>query len=191
MNRHTRALTRGLTLIEVLIALSVMGVALGAMLFTQVSNLRAQNTTRASSELKAEAVRVVEQVTANVLRIDQTLVQTSAKGLNDPRASYFGDYYWSCPTVSASPDNPLPASAVHSRIQATDCTGTLEHSTWTLSGESGADGEGLITLTVNTVVNGRKFALVNRISCYDVYPSPSTTAPAPCPLTPDQDGAGR
>jgi prepilin-type N-terminal cleavage/methylation domain-containing protein len=189
MNRHARGLTQGLTLIEVLMALAIMGVALGAMLFTQVNNLRAQSTTRASSELKAEAVRVVEQVTANVLRIDKTLV--ASKGPNDPRASYFGDYYWSCPTVSASSNNPLPTSAVASRVQTTDCSGTLEHSAWTLSGESGAVGEGLITLTVNTAVNGRNFTLVNRISCYDVYPSPSTTAPAPCPLTPDQDGAGR
>ncbi len=171
----------GFTLIEVLIALAVIGIAFAAMAMMQITNLRASSDARLTTEVKAAANQELEAVMAQVLTV------TGSPG------SYqyaFNDYYWSCPTAvtpsaGALPVNTAPACSGTSKIGDVDVTHNIR-------GESGVIGEGIVTVTV-TAANphgGRTLTIGNRVTCYDVYPSPSSTAPEPCPV-PTSAGGGR
>ncbi|RTH38540.1 prepilin, partial [Thermus scotoductus] len=59
---------KGLTLVEVLVALAVLGLAFGALLMSQLSNLRANAQARFASDTKAAAVQVLEKLSAEVLK---------------------------------------------------------------------------------------------------------------------------
>ena len=50
--------SRGLTLLEVLIAIAIIGVAFGVLVLSQALNYRVSARARALSELKAEAIRL-------------------------------------------------------------------------------------------------------------------------------------
>ena len=176
----TRQRQGGFTLIEVLVALGVVGISFGIILFTQVGNMRVNAQTRTSSLMKAEATRVLERKTADVL---------SYTGTINVNAVYkFQDYYWNCPTVSTSSNRPVFTST----ITPSDCSGTDGNSAWSIAGEGGISGEGLMTITVTTrSADGRTYTLGNRISCYDIDPSPTNDTPGVCPANPTAAGGGR
>ena len=190
-----RLRTQGLTLPEVLLALTIIGIAFTAILSVQLGSFRSTAQTQNLSILKAATIRVIEDLTTTVLNSDPTLT-ASSNPLTQSRASYFGDYYWGCPTLSTSTTNPLltPVSGVTPiRITQADCQGTSGNTAWTIEGESGLAGEGTVLLraTATDANTGRSFSLTSRVSCYDAYPIPQVTAPASCPATLLATGGGR
>ena len=174
---------KGFTIIEVLIAMAILGIAFTALLMNQLSNLRTTARMRMVTEIKAALTQVLDSKTAEIL----------AKTGNSITDFTFYDYYWGCPTdvsgASTIIERPLNSVA----CEGTSTTGRVQV-TWTIAGESGLEGEGLILLTatgaVSNVPNSPRVSLVRRVSCYDVYPSPTQDAPAPCPK-PERNGGGR
>jgi type II secretory pathway pseudopilin PulG len=193
---HTRF--EGLTIIEVLIALAVVSVALLALSASQITNLRASTVARTGTDTKAAANRVLEQVTARVLRT----TTSGSTTLYD-----FNDYYWRCPTPPQTPPTPyaLPLQGGFTE----PCTGTFYVSsagvsastsaieddirvTFEIRGEPGIVGEGVVSISVTArhPRTAQTLTIGDRITCYDVYPSPSANAPDPCPI-PRDIGTGR
>lgn len=174
---------QGFTLAEVLIALAVIGFAFGALALVQVTNLRATVSARLLTDTKAAANVVLEELMAQVL---------ATRTVGGELQFDFNDYYWSCPTPVSPPPGALRVVTPRERF----CTGTrtignitVDHS---IRGESGVLGEGVLTISVTARHNqgGQTLTLGDRITCYDIYPSPTATAPAPCP-TPTATGGGR
>lgn len=171
----------GLTLVEVLVALVVVGIAFIAMAYVQTTNLRMTTNARLTSEVKTAANQVLETVMGEVLA-----TTTDASG---NRSYAFNDYYWSCPTHLAPPTGvTIP---VRPACSASRSIGDVQV-TYTVTGEGGVTGEGLLTVTVTAVhgTGGQQLTLGDRVTCYDVYPSPTSLAPQPCPL-PTALGGGR
>lgn len=169
---------QGFTLTEVLIAVAVIGITFGALALVQVTNLRASVSARLLTDTKAAANIVLEGLMAQVLATREN---------GGVRQFDFNDFYWSCPTPVRPPPDALPV------VVPRTCTGTrtigdvtVAHS---IRGESGVLGEGVLTITVTATHRhgGQTLTLGDRITCYDIYPSPTTTAPEPCP----RPGGGR
>jgi prepilin-type N-terminal cleavage/methylation domain-containing protein len=174
--------TRGFTLIEVLVALVLILVAVGSMIFVQFTNLRSTVSARLLTETKAAANVVLEDLMAQVL-----VVKPNPSSVTDFN---FYHYYWSCPTPQTPPSGPA-ASAT-----SITCSGTRPvngiNVAYAIRGESGVLGEGILTITVTGThgTQGQTLTIGSRITCYDIYPSPSATAPEPCPR-PILGGGGR
>lgn len=173
----------GFTLIEVLIALAVIGIAFAAVALIQVNNLRASTSARLATEVKAAANVVLEQEMGLVL-------STMVNGITGLKQYAFNDFYWSCPTAVT------PSGGALAVVTARTCTGsrtiggvTVDYS---IRGESGILGEGVLTVTVTARHSLGKQAITigDRVTCYDIYPSPTSLAPEPCPV-PTAAGAGR
>lgn len=173
-----RARTRGFTLIETLIALAVIGIAFAALALSLVNNLRATTTARVATDAKAAANQVLERLLADVL----VTGDTDSDGEVDYYA--FEDYYWSCPDTAATSS---PPSGVNTSMP---CSGTdtasfpgmsVQHS---IVAGYGIAGEGFITIAVTaTDLNrGQILTIGDRVTCYDIYPSPDVTTPDPCPV---------
>lgn len=193
--------TQGLTLVETLVALAVVGIAFGALLLSQVSNLRASAQSRYATDAKAAAVRVLEDRSAQVLRseIPSGLAglpsdfcktnpsDTRCAQVDDPttgRSFYFVDYYYRCPTPVTPP--PALRGGNANRLRQVDCVGTVQQGgievDWRIFGESGIRGEGVVTVVVTAQhPRGARVTMGRRVTCYDVYPSPTQDKPAPCP----------
>lgn len=173
---------KGLTLVEVLIALVVVGIAFAAMAFIQTNNLRMTTNARLTTHVKAAANQVLESVMSSVLA---TSVDFSGN-----KVYAFNDYYWNCPTAQVPPAGALPV------VNRPACTGTQNVGdvvvTYAVAGESGVTGEGVLTVTVTAQhpSGGQRLTLGDRVTCYDVYPSPTSLAPEPCPK-PVAAGGGR
>ena len=189
----------GLSLIEVLFALAVIGIAFVALAFSQLTSLRASVNSRFVTEAKAAATQVLEQQMAEVLKVvevssgsdkkDQEWVNSDGEVVY--RSFYFIDYYYLCP----EPDTTnAPRTSFWDDVE---CEGEVELDdepmtvNWSIEGEGGVLGEGVVTVTV-TARHDRdaSITLVDVITCYDVYPSPTSDTPKPCP-TPTADGGGR
>jgi prepilin-type N-terminal cleavage/methylation domain-containing protein len=185
----------GLTIVELLIALVVIGVAFTALAMSQLSSLRASAGTRLVSETKAHANQVLEDQMAAILQVD-AVAKGSQYDDSDPgaaagRSFHFIDYYYRCPSAVT------PPLGTRANLRNVTCSGNVTSadnlitSTWSVVGEGGPLGEGSIVVTVSAVhQRGPRLTLLNRITCYDVYPSPTATAPKPCP-EPKQSGGGR
>lgn len=184
---------KGLTFVEVLIALAVLGIAFGALLMSQVSNLRANAQARFATDAKAAAVQVLERRSAEVLKSEIVPALSPYKDAPlDPdnpsgnwRSFYFVDYYFSCPTRVAPSPKQRGGSVANLRPGLT-CSGTETifgiPVAWDIRGENGILGEGVVTVVVTaTHPRGPKVTLGRRVTCYDVYPSPTQDQPAPCP----------
>ncbi|HKI57703.1 MAG TPA: type II secretion system protein [Trueperaceae bacterium] len=201
-------LERGFTIIELLIALAIIGIAFVALALTEVNNLKASSRTRIASEAKTVATNVLESKVSDILRVDTTsgvATYDDAPTGSPYKSYYFIDYYYACPTrvdppagIRSGTMNDLRASTgggatIH-------CTGTTSPVTvqdgtvtasWSIVGETGPLGEGMLDITVTATHSaGPSVVLSDRLSCYDVYPSPKIDAPAPCP-TPTVSGGGR
>lgn len=176
-----RRTAQGFSLAEVLIALAVIGIAFGALALTQVTNLRASVTARAATDVKAAANLVLEGVMADVLA---TRVVSGALQFD------FNDFYWSCPTPVTPSAGSLPVVTTRT-CTGTDTVGDIDVA-FRIAGESGILGEGVLTITVTATqaASGQTLTIGDRVTCYDIYPSPTSTAPAPCP-TPIVAGGGR
>lgn len=173
---------KGLTLVEVLLALVVVGIAFAAMAYIQTTNLRMTTNARLSTEAKAAANLVLESVMSRVL-------ETTIDGSGNKHFA-FNDYYWSCPTQLTPLPGALPV------VSRPECSGSETvgnvRVTYSIAGESGIDGEGVLTVTVTAehTQGSQLLTLGDRVTCYDVYPSPTSLAPEPCPK-PTPSGGGR
>lgn len=182
---------KGLTLMETLIALAILGIAFSALLMSQIGNLRSSTQARWRSEAKAAAIQVLEQRISEILRIEPSA---------DPRyqdkgsdSYWFIDYYYGCPTKVNPPSSTRGGS--QSNLRAVTCSGAQSigdiATSWSVAGEAGRLGEGLIAVQVTaTHPRGPSVALLDYVSCYDVYPSPTVDTPIPCPV-PTNTGGGR
>ena len=185
MKRHQKQ--QAFTLVEVLVALVVVAVAFGALAMTQVTNLRASTTARTATETKQAANQVLEEVMSTVL---------ATNVVSGVRTFDFNDFYWTCPSAVTPPTGALAV------VNGTrDCTGTVTIDVGTASevdvsfaivGESGIVGEGVLTVSVTAThsASNQRLTIGDRVTCYDVYPSPTSTAPDPCP-PPLASGGGR
>jgi prepilin-type N-terminal cleavage/methylation domain-containing protein len=178
-----RRTVQGFSLAEVLIALAVIGVAFGALALTQVTNLRASVTARAATDVKAAANVVLESVMAQVLE--------TSKDEDGDFIFSFNDFYWSCPTAVTPSSGSLPVVDDARTCMDTQPVGDIDVE-FRIAGESGILGEGVLTITVTATqpTSGQTLTIGDRVTCYDIYPSPKSTAPAPCP-TPTVAGGGR
>ncbi len=193
MKPHPRS--SGFSLPEMLIALAVIAIAFGALALVQVANFRASSRSTLATNVKAAANRVLEQRMAEVLAVD-TYPSTDPHGCDAGHADEssgteykcyrFVDYYWSCPAPKPSDAD----SEAGRTIRTETCTAVDQPYTgdasidvsWSIAGGSGVLGEGLLTVTVTaTHAQGASITLGDAVTCYDVYPSPSVTAPKPCP----------
>ena len=171
----------GMSLIEVLIALVIVGVAFTTMAFIQTNNMKMTTNARLTTTVKAAANQVLEAVMTDVLA---TTISGSTK------VFAFNDYYWNCPTAVTPPTGALAV------VNTPDCEGDMTIGSvdvaYAISGEGGVTGEGVLTVTVTAVHanGGQRLTLGDRVTCYDVYPSPTSLAPQPCP-TPTSSGGGR
>lgn len=200
----------GLTLIEVLLALAIVGIAFAALAVSQVSNLRSSSRSRMLTEAKTVASSVLEQEMNAVLQ-----KQTASGGLYDDGNGYhyaFIDYYYGCPTTVTSSQLPsdirggdvslisVPSPGCTNGPAGTDVTTKdgVVNTVWSIAGATPpanapslvALGEGVVDVTVTSKIGGSSITLADSVTCYDVYPTPQVDAPAPCP-TPTQSGAGR
>ncbi|WP_114312637.1 type IV pilus modification PilV family protein [Thermus caldifontis] len=176
---------QGLTLLETLIALAVLGIAFGALLMSQLSNLRVSAQSRYATDAKAAAVRVLEQKSAEVLKSE--ILPSPDPKIDDPqtgRSFYFVDYYYRCPT-SVNPPPELRGNSTDN-LRNVACEGEEQQGNvkvdWRIFGESGILGEGVVTIVVTAMHDrGPQVTIGRRVTCYDVYPSPTNDKPAPCP----------
>jgi prepilin-type N-terminal cleavage/methylation domain-containing protein len=177
-----RPTNRGFTLIEVLVALVLILVAVGSMIFVQFTNLRTTVSARLLTETKAAANVVLEDLMAQVL-----VVENNPSSVTDFN---FYHYYWSCPTPQTPPSGPA-ASATGIACSGTRTINDIAVA-FAIHGASGVLGEGILTVTVTGThsTRGQTLTIGSRITCYDIYPSPSATAPEPCPR-PILGGGGR
>lgn len=162
----------GLTLIELLVVMAIIAVAFTVLATGAISNLRGTATSRAQTQVKGVAVAEMERVANFALYVDSTKTAPSDKYA-------FLWYYNNC--VGST----LPA-----RCQGSD---TGKGTSWKIVSESNdtatgaakymAEGQLLIQVSA-TNSTGSSYAITKRISCYDVYPAPKTTAPDPCPPVP-------
>ncbi|PZA08480.1 MULTISPECIES: prepilin-type N-terminal cleavage/methylation domain-containing protein [unclassified Meiothermus] len=188
---------RGLTLVELLIALAIIGVVFTALLMNQLANLRSSTQARFLSDTKTVANQVLEERLSEVLRVSNDVPDNSdfdddrQSGPGHVRSFWFIDYYYGCPT----PVLPSTASGIRTysliKLRPVNCSGsTIAQSrvlpgtvryNWQIAGESGPLGEGVLRVTVTAIHDQRLVVnLVSRVSCYDVYPSPTSDAPVPC-----------
>jgi prepilin-type N-terminal cleavage/methylation domain-containing protein len=212
----------GLTIIELMIALVVIGVAFGALLMSQVSSLRASQNARLASDVKAAANRVLEQKMAEVLKVEIDDTHATPAGTTDQitndnyvdaknpdvlifektgvwQSFWFTDYYWGCPTVVSSLPSGVRPYATSNKLRSVSCSGSQTSGPiaieWRVAGNSGILGEGVLDVVVTARhEKGMTVTVGNRVSCYDVYPSPSKSAPTPCPAPYDPaagSGGGR
>ncbi len=194
MNRH------GLTLIELLIALSVVGLAFAALLSSQLSSLRASDRARMASDTKAFAVSILERRSAEVLKTET--VDDKSPYLDEAgtgRSFYFIDYYYGCPSLYP----PRPTSGIRTALRNVACRGQETgpggiQAEWSILGEpsrpdprynpQGIRAEGVVTVVVTARhPKGPRVTVGRRVTCYDVYPSPTHDKPRPCP----NPGGGR
>ncbi|MCS7069495.1 MAG: type II secretion system GspH family protein [Meiothermus sp.] len=179
----------GISIVELLVALAIIGIAFVPLVLSQLSSLRASAQTGLASQVKAAATAELERQAALVLQVESPPSNNNLlDDISANKSFYFVDYYYSCPQVTALPSPPPSNSsrtALRSGISCNNGSGTTTNlitTRWSVARESGLMGEGLITITVTaTHSRGPTITLVNRISCYDVYPSPTSDAPAPCP----------
>lgn len=184
-------MNKGLTLLEVLIALAVLGIAFATLLTSQVGSLRASAQARFASDTKAYAIQVLETLSAEALKTETVSAGSPYKdeernGIH--RSFYFVDYYYGCPTrITPSMD-----SGIRTTLRSVTCSGQQSSESiradWDYIGEGGRFGEGVLTVVVTaTHLRGAQVTVGRRITCYDVYPSPTHDKPRPCP----EPGGGR
>lgn len=185
----------GFSLIEVLIALAVISIAFASLSFVQLTNLRASTTSQLATEVKTAANLVLEDLLARVLEVDTT---PSAGGHVDEKTGFayrFNDFYWSCPEFTGSiPSGRLDITPEFIALQASDdqCEGERTLGNVTVAFEirglsldpiARRPGEGVveIVVTATSAVGGAPLTIGDRVTCYDIFPSPTNDTPAPCP----------
>lgn len=204
-----RRAREGLSVIEMLIALAIIGIAFGALALVQVSNLRASSRSRLTTDVKAVANQVLEKQMGQVLRVDQVTapgnsdcavatadeIDTSG-GTTTYKCFWFTDYYWQCPSLSGGAGWTSYYQGTRTALRTVTCSRSYTSTTANgdvavtvnIQGGNGVPGEGLLNVSVTAKhALGPSITLGDTVTCYDVYPSPAVNTPAPCP----EPGHGR
>jgi type II secretory pathway pseudopilin PulG len=180
----------GISIVELLVALAIIGIAFVPLVLSQLASLRASAQTGLASQVKAAATAELEGQTALVLQVESPPSNNNLRDdISANKSFYFVDYFYACPNPAISLPSPAPSNssrtALRTGINCDNGSGTTHNlitTRWNVARETGIVGEGLLTITVtSTHSRGPTITLVNRISCYDVFPSPTSNAPAPCP----------
>lgn len=143
---------RGLTLIEVLIALAIIGVTFGVLAVTQVSNLQISAAARDESRATAQGNAIIEEIVACIVSspeaFETALTGSGCPYEDDERVSYGG-------------------AAI-----------ALEHEEGGLVAYDDPGG----TIRVTVRISEPSPVVFSRIvSCIDVEPPPAIARPWPCP----------
>ena len=200
MRSTRRGSRRGLTLIEVLIALVFVSVTFVALAFAQLGNLRATARARILTDVKAAANAELEVRSANVLRSiregqagwDASFQDELDDGVGI--SFFFVDYARACVGGNATYARASGNYRTVANGYIEPCTnGTAAivgasgaRVTYSIQGVSGSaiEREGVITIVVTaTAPDGSVNLTVGRtITCFDVYPTPTADTPVPCPV---------
>lgn len=195
-SRRSAVRRSGFTLVEVLIALAIISIAFASLSFVQLTNLRASTTSQLATEVKTAANLVLEDLLASVLEVD---TNPGAGDHVDPTTGFayrFNDYYWSCPTFTGTPPadrlaitpefvtllgtgvNPCSGQRSIGRVQVDFLIRGLS-----LDPVARRPGEGVveIVVTASSADGGPALTIGDRVTCYDIFPSPTNDTPAPCP----------
>jgi prepilin-type N-terminal cleavage/methylation domain-containing protein len=150
---------RGLTIIEVLIAMAVVGVVFVALASLQISSIRVTADARSDSDLLAQAVTTFESARTIVLRD-------------------FAGYLAACTAASPSActDAPLAALVDADRIELSAAS----------FGTPPVPYPGLLRLRIDAVDvrSDRTLTLVQYVSCLDGDDVPLITDPIACGVSP-------
>jgi len=191
----------GITLIEMLIALAVIGIAFTALAMSQVNSLRATSRAQILTEVKAAANVALETASAEVLKA--VTLTSCTDPLCDQEDTYNGtsrylsfkfiDYYhWCAPSAwdegLRTSYRSQVSSATPANNEVANCSGTATMDSvdveWSISSPTatGFSEEGVLDITVTaTHPLGTSLTVGNTITCYDVYPAPKKETPRPCP----------
>lgn len=178
---------QGVTLVELLIAIAILGIILTPLVVSLVNSLRATSNAGLASQVKASAVRTLEAKSAEAARVESPPSNSSYQDdASTNQSYYFTDYFYRCPSVVTPPSGVRNANSANLRSVVCDNgSGTRDGSIvtrWSIAGESGINGQGVVIVTVTaTHDRGPSITVVNRISCYDLVPSPTADAPKSCP----------
>jgi len=183
---------KGLTILEVLIALAVLGIAFSALLMSQVGSLRTSAQARFASDTKAFAVQVLERLSAQALRTEP--VEADSRYADEERngvyrSFYFIDYYYGCPTQVTPP----PGSGIRTALRTVECSGQETNpegirADWDYIGEGGRFGEGVLTVVVTaTHPRGPRVTVGGASPATTSTPPLPTTSPGPA-LNPEEVG---
>lgn len=195
--------SKGFTFVEVIIAMAIIAIAFSTLLLSQVSSYKVTTQMRYASDTKAAATKVMEAILADVARTitsaqagyDATYKDATVGGVDV--SYYFVDYAFTCVSGTPTPPRTLRTNlAFDGTVTGGVCTGTTADLpaslagaigsfisiNWTIASEPGLTGEGLLKVIVEAQhTRGARVFLVERVSCYDVYPSPNMSVPKPCP----------
>lgn len=148
----------GLTIIEVLISLAVIGLVFAALAAVQLSSLRVTAASRADSDLLQAGVRGFERVRTAVLA-DFSSFNRVCSGESGTLPTG-----WSCEGDLADPDLA-----------------------YRIRGAGGTDGtgiEGLVRVTFEATRAGRALDFSQYISCLDAVQTPALSDTSLCELSP-------
>lgn len=165
---------RGLTLVEILIAIAIIGAMFAGLAYLQLTNVRGSAISRFAADAKGEANRVLEQVVEQVVKVDTS---------KDPDHYYFEDYYDAC-GPEADPRQTEFCEGSTADLTSFESDPNVDSTWWIgpVPGSSQIEKEGVLSIAVTSAHDrGAAITLGSAISCYDVFPSPTSTAPAPCP----------
>lgn len=193
----------GLTLVELMIALAIIGIAFLALAMTQVNHLRASSRSAVATQVKTSANHILEAVSADVLKAVD-VGSTSATYYdqvdtqNGAHLSFkFIDYYGLCApaanhaglrTGSDLRDPVVGGEPPVADNKVLECSGSTTDGpvsvTWDIGSPTSAttyDAEGTLDVTVTATDKNITLTVGTAITCYDVYPSPKKATPKPCP----------
>lgn len=143
----------GLTLIEILVALAIIGLAFAALASLQISNLRVTRDSKLASIATQVGNEAMEQV------VKEFLAQVDSS-TSKPVFTCGGASYMACSgTLGIQVDDAAYAATYNVAVNSTT---------------------GIATVTVD-VDDPKAVSFSQLVSCMDVVPPPSFAEPAPCP----------
>lgn len=182
-----------LTLIEILVALALIGIVFAALAALQVQTVRASATARDVTQVKAEANRLLERI----LDVTTGVSTSTNPGLTDYA---FSDYYVVCILegdataisnaypgyVATDFDLDVPCGDTDSGSTIGFTAEARMNSDWSINPVPGGGvlAEGVMLLSVTTVHDDGSPAVTlgSAITCYDFFSGANAEVPEPCPV---------
>ncbi|WP_027480945.1 type II secretion system protein [Deinococcus pimensis] len=187
---------QGLTLVEMLVALSVLSLALVALAQSQLVNMEQTRRARAETSVKADLVAGIEYVESLLLRYERVSGSGAAA---TPQNAYFFTWFWNNCGGAAVAGAPTPSVSTALRCQGSVPPARADGAppaalvagvtppatrggfTFTVSASTAVADEGVLRVVVSSGEGRERLSLTDTVACYDVYPSPTRDLPAPCP----------
>lgn len=180
--------SQGLTIVEMLVALAVIGIALVVLAQSQILNLQQSARARSQTDLKASLVAGLEYVEQAVLTYERVPGVFTTSGA--PQNAYAFSWYWNNCGGTPIGGVYLPSNAATLQCSFTVPDSVASGVTVTIRATTGHQNEGLLNIVVTGTRQRESASLFNTVTCYDVYPAPTRDRPVPCPPTPTLAGTG-